>query len=212
MPVGKAKAAANDTGGEDFKLVVPCMTSVDEANIREYLERDQFFWLDLTAPGHDDLVWLHELFGFHPLALEDTEHFGQRPKLDNYVDYIFLVFYGAWRHRVEDPEPLRERHLFISGQYLITVHRDPFPPLEWQRDQLDGRVLHSEQFLLSGYSTHLPTASSRCSPGPAQSAPRGRQAHISPARLRSGSIKTMRRSSSLAIWLDSAPSPETVSI
>src|SRR5207342_3733949 len=66
----------------------------------------------------------------------------------NYGDYIFLVFYGAWRHRAEDVEPLREVHLFISGKYLITIHRDPLPALDQQREQLDGRVLHSEQFLL----------------------------------------------------------------
>ena len=97
MPVGKAKAATPDTAGADFKFVVPCFTSIDEATIRDHLERDHFFWLDLTAPSHEDLAKLHELFGFHPLALEDTEHFGQRPKLDDYGDYIFLVFYGAWR-------------------------------------------------------------------------------------------------------------------
>ena len=43
---------------------------------------------------------------------------------------------------------MREVHLFISGKYLITVHRDPLPPLDQQRHQLEGRVLHSEQFLL----------------------------------------------------------------
>jgi hypothetical protein len=58
------------------------------------------------------------------------------------VDYIFLVFYGARRHSAEDPEPLREVHLFISGRYLITVHRDPLPALDQQRHQLDGRVFH----------------------------------------------------------------------
>ena len=148
MPVGKAKAATPETAGEDFTFVVPSFTSIDEARIRDHLERDHFFWLDLTAPSHDDLAKLRELFGFHPLALEDTENFGQRPKLDNYGDYIFLVFYGASRHRADDPEPLREVHMFISGKYLITVHRDPLPPLDQQRHQLDGRVLHSEQFLL----------------------------------------------------------------
>jgi magnesium transporter len=30
----------------------------------------------------------------------------------------------------------------------VTIHRDPLPPLDHQREQLDGRVLHSEQFLL----------------------------------------------------------------
>ncbi len=148
MPVGKAKAAAAGTQGEDFRFAVPCFTAINEAAIRDHLERDHFFWLDLTAPGPAELAKLGELFGFHPLALEDTEHFQQRPKLDNYGDYVFLVFFGAWRHNPADMEPLREVHLFVSGQYLVTVHRDPLPPLDAQREQLDGRVLHSEQFLL----------------------------------------------------------------
>jgi magnesium transporter len=147
MPVGKA-AVIPRGAGEDVGFVVPCFTGIDEARIRDQMQRDQFFWLDLEAPGPAELTQLQEIFGFHPLAIEDTEEFGQRPKLDNYVDYIFLVFYGAWRHNAEDPEPLREVHMFISGKYLITVHRDPLPPLDQQRDQLGGRLLHSEQFLL----------------------------------------------------------------
>jgi magnesium transporter len=148
MPVGKAQAATIESAGEGFRFVVPTFTAIDEPQIRDHLERDHFFWLDLTAPSHEDLARGRDLFGFHPLALEDTEHFGQRPKLDNYGDYILLVFYGAWRHREDDPQPLRVVHLYISGHYLITIHREPLPPLDHQRDQLHGRVLHSEQFLL----------------------------------------------------------------
>jgi magnesium transporter len=148
MPVGKAKATTPGNEGDEFSVVVPCLTGIDEARIRDHLRRDQFFWLDLNAPGPDELAQLHQIFGFHPLTLEDTEHFGQRPKIDHYDEYIFLVFYGAWRHGPRDPEPLREVHLFISGQYLVTIHRDPLPPLDQQRAQLDGRALHSEQFLL----------------------------------------------------------------
>jgi magnesium transporter len=148
MPVGKAQAATVESAEKGFRFVVPCFTTIDEANIRDHLKRDHFFWLDLTAPSHEEITKLRELFGFHPLALEDTEHFDQRPKLDNYGDYVLLVFYGAWRHRRDDPEPLREVHLFVSGHYVVTVHRDPLPPLEQQRELLDGRVLHSEQFLL----------------------------------------------------------------
>ena len=148
MPVGKAEAKTPKSAGHQFRFVVPCFTHIEEARIRDQLQRDGFFWLDLTGPGPGEISELRELFGFHPLALEDTEEFGQRPKLDNYDDYIFLVFYGAWRHGDEDPNPLREVHLFISGQYLVTIHRDPLLPLEQQREQLDGRALHSEQFLL----------------------------------------------------------------
>jgi magnesium transporter len=38
--------------------------------------------------------------------------------------------------------------MFISGQYLVTIHRGSLPPFDQEREQLDGRVLHSEQFLL----------------------------------------------------------------
>jgi magnesium transporter len=39
-------------------------------------------------------------------------------------------------------------HLFISGHYLITIHRDPLPLFDQEREYLDGQVLHSEQFLI----------------------------------------------------------------
>jgi magnesium transporter len=148
MPVGKAQTAAAAGRDGEFGFVVPCMTAIDPARIADHLRRDHFFWLDLTAPTLDELAQLRELLGFHPLAIEDTEQFSQRPKLDDYGHYMLLVFYGAWRHRPEDPEPLREVHLYLSGQYLITIHRDPLPPLDQQRAQLDGRCLHSEQFLV----------------------------------------------------------------
>jgi magnesium transporter len=148
MPVGKAKAAAPDEIDSDFQFVVPCVTEIDEAWIKDHLERDHFFWLDMTSPTHEQLAKLRELFGFHPLAIEDTEEFGQRPKLDNYGDYVLLVFYGARGDTPEAADPLREVHLFISGKYVITIHRDPLSPLDEQREQLDGRTLHSEQFLI----------------------------------------------------------------
>jgi magnesium transporter len=148
MPVGKARVVAPEVAGPEFQFVVPCLTRIDEAEIRDYLKDDNFFWLDLTAPSHEDLAKLHELFDFHPLALEDTAQFAQRPKLDNYGDYVFLVFYGAWSNKPDDPMPLREVHLFISGRYLVTAHREVVPPLDRQREELEGRALHSEQFLL----------------------------------------------------------------
>jgi magnesium transporter len=148
MPVGKAKAATPQTAGDEFRLAVSCFTRIDEARIRDQLKRDEFFWLDLTSPSRDELIQLREIFGFHPLALQDTEQFSQRPKLDDYGDHVFLVFFGAWRDRAEDPQLLHEVHLFISGRYLVTVHRDPLLPLDQQREELDGRLLHSEQFLI----------------------------------------------------------------
>ena len=82
------------------------------------------------------------------MALEDALHFGQRPKLDDYGAYVFLVFYGAREHGPRDAAPLLEVQMFISGHYLVTLHQDPLPALDEQRERLDGLVLHSEQFLI----------------------------------------------------------------
>jgi magnesium transporter len=85
-----------------------------------------FFWLDLRAPTPDDLEVLSEAFGFHELALEDTEHFGQRPKLEDYDDHAFLVLYG-W---APDDDGLVEVHCYFSDGFLVTVRRDASPALD----------------------------------------------------------------------------------
>jgi magnesium transporter len=94
---------------------------------RESAERllasESFFWIDLHQPTESDFAVLRDVFQFHPLALEDSEHFGQRAKLDDYDDYVFLVVYGA----VPDEDRLVEVHCFYSERFLITVHRDDAP-------------------------------------------------------------------------------------
>ena len=147
MPVGKAGTGDQHQEDEDFPLVIPCFSELDEGEIRQHLKDDHFFWLDLISPSQEKLALLADIFHFHPLAVQDTEQFGQRPKLDNYGEHIFLVFYGVRRHEGGQPE-LIEVHMFISGQYLVTVHRDSLMPLDEQRKELAGRTLHSEQFLL----------------------------------------------------------------
>jgi magnesium transporter len=147
MPVGKARTGHQNEDDGDFRLVVPCFKAFDEEEIRKHIEDDHFFWLDLLSPSHEELRRLADIFHFHPLAVQDTEQFGQRAKLDNYGEHIFLVFYGVRQPDDGQPE-LQEVHMFISGQYLVTVHREPLAPLDEQRKELAGRTLHSEQFLL----------------------------------------------------------------
>jgi magnesium transporter len=149
MPVGRAEAhppeRAASTG---HGFTVPCLGTLDEGRIRELLDRDEFFWLDLSDPPREEVERLGEIFSFHPLAIEDTYNFGQRPKLDDYDHYMFMVFYGANEEAKDERDLLREVHLFVSGQYLITVHRGPLPALAEQHERLEGKVLHSEQFVL----------------------------------------------------------------
>jgi magnesium transporter len=91
--------------------------------VAELIRAGEFFWLDLADPGDDELRLLRETFGFHPLAVEDSEHFGQRPKAEDYDDFVFLVVYGF----SPDEDGLVEVHCFYSERYLVTVRRDPSP-------------------------------------------------------------------------------------
>ena len=95
----------------------------DRAEVQKLHDAGTFFWIDVEQPDADDFAVLRDVFGFHPLALEDSEHFGQRAKLDEYGDYVFLVVYGA----NPDDDRLVEVHCFYSERYLITLHRDETP-------------------------------------------------------------------------------------
>jgi magnesium transporter len=148
VPQHKAEALESEDPSRGIQLRVPCLTEIDEKRIRQHLADDRFFWLDLASPTPPELEHLGALFQFHPLAVEDTVHFHQRPKLEDFGDHVFLVFYGATEERGADDDPLTEVHLFISGKFLVTVHRAPLPALEKQRSQIEGRVIHSEQFVI----------------------------------------------------------------
>jgi magnesium transporter len=100
--------------------------------ISELVAEGGFFWLDLDQPDAEDFQVLREVFRFHPLAIEDSEHFGQRAKIDTYDDFAFLVLYGA----STDEDRLVEVHCFYSERYLVTVHRDEAPAFTEVRDRL----------------------------------------------------------------------------
>jgi magnesium transporter len=108
---------------------------------RESAERllasGSFFWIDVYQPTSDDFAILRDVFRFHPLALEDSEHFGQRAKLDDYDDFVFLVVYGA----VPDEDRLVEVHCFYSERFLVTVHRDEAPAFAELRERYQKRKL-----------------------------------------------------------------------
>lgn len=106
--------------------------ALDEV-VAERLRNGEFFWLDLHDPSADDFSLLRDRFGFHPLAVEDSEHFGQRPKAEDYEDFVFLVVYG-WS---PDEDGLVEVHCFCSERFLVTVRRDEAPELDALRARYD---------------------------------------------------------------------------
>lgn len=107
-----------------------------------------FLWLDLSAGDPANERLLSEVFGFHPLAVEDADHFGQRPKIEDFGDHVYLVAFGA--AGPGDDDGLAEVHLFHSERYLVSIHADTCPALDTVRrrahahaaDAAGVRLLH----------------------------------------------------------------------
>ena len=119
---------------------------VDEARIAELRRQGEFFWLDLVAPPADQIKDAGRIFGWHELAIEDTLHFGQRPKLDEYGDYVLLVFYGM--HYTGDETLPVEVHNYISGEYIVTVRPGSCLHLEDARKRLSEHTSDVEEYIV----------------------------------------------------------------
>ena len=56
---------------------------------------DRHLWLDVEQPTAEELEVVREEFHLHPLAMEDAIQRHQRPKVDQYADFYFVVFYAV---------------------------------------------------------------------------------------------------------------------
>src|SRR5687768_5952645 len=66
---------------------------------------------------------IEEEFALHPLALEDARHRGQRPKVDVYEKYFFLVMHAVQLKEGELRD--QEVHAFVGPSYLVTLRYAP---------------------------------------------------------------------------------------
>jgi len=113
------------------------------------------FWVDLEAPSAEEFALLETVFHFHPLAIEDAMRPFQRPKVDEYEGYFFLV---ADEVRIDlaslhqprnakdkdteddrDDEDVTSRQLalFLGSNFLVTIHVAPVQAVRSLRDRCD---------------------------------------------------------------------------
>jgi magnesium transporter len=118
---------------------------ISAAALKELIDSSAKFWLDLDGMDQQTTeTLLRDTFGFHPLAIEDTEQFGQRPKVDRYEGYALMVIYG-----VTETSSLVEVHCYRTENYLVTVHHDPCPELTKLGELLRrGAGLKPDQLML----------------------------------------------------------------
>jgi magnesium transporter len=126
---------------------VQVLDALDEQRIAELTQRDEFFWLDLAGPTTEQIEFLGRHFDWHPLMVEDLTHFEQRPKLDSYENYLYMVFYGA-REDEEGLPALSEVHLVVSGSYIVTARHAACHQLDELHTRFARRPAGNEQFVV----------------------------------------------------------------
>ena len=98
------------------------MTTPAERVEREWLDLASpvTLWVDLTAPTDDEFRLLSEVFGFHPLSVEDARSALQFPKVEPYPGYLYLVLHGIDLTNGRGQIATRTVHSFISRNYKDT--------------------------------------------------------------------------------------------
>jgi magnesium transporter len=84
-------------------------------------------WVDVTDATPEELAHVGKKFEFHPLALEDVERGGQRPKIDQYDDYQFIVFYAIATEF--DRCQTHEVDIFVGKHFMVSFHRSALPAI-----------------------------------------------------------------------------------
>ena len=117
------------------------LTAVDSDRMAADQKGGHAFWLDLVDPADTEVNRLGDLLGLHPVAIEDTREFGQRPKVDVYEDHVLLVFYTA---RLEESGSVTaiEVHVYAASGFLITVRRNRCDILDDLRARVEDMYEH----------------------------------------------------------------------
>lgn len=119
-----------------------------EVREREQSGQEAFVWIGLHEPDQQQMQDVADIFGLHPLAVEDAVHAHQRPKLERYDETLFLVLKTVnyvphdsvvlAREIVETGEIM----IFVGNDFVITVRHGEHGGLSEVRKRMDADPEH----------------------------------------------------------------------
>jgi magnesium transporter len=114
---------------------VEILTEASSDRLRSLVSGDEFFWLDLLRPSEEVVMGLVDAIGLDPRAAARALRFGATPELRRYESHAGLVFFGA-EPRGQGPAGLVEVHLFVRGDWVVTVRSEACGALDRLRVDL----------------------------------------------------------------------------
>jgi len=103
-------------------------------------------WHHILNPSDENLEYLKDNFHFHPLDIEDCkEEYNQRPKVDVYDDYYFMILHFPFFDRYNKFLRTREVKIFWGEDYVITIGKSHWVVTEMFKEGKEQEA-HSEAF------------------------------------------------------------------
>ncbi len=97
----------------------------------ETVESSGLRWVNIERPTPLETAWLEEHFDFHALDLEDVLSRNQRPKIDEYPNYLFIVLHFPVFDRQVGRLNAGELDIFVGPDFLVTIPNTPLQPVEY---------------------------------------------------------------------------------
>jgi magnesium transporter len=116
--------------GRRARAVVESQPAAQEPRV-EIVETPGLRWINIERPRSVDMAWLEEHFEFHPLDYEDVRSRNQRPKVDEYDDYLFIVLHFPRYDKRVSRLNAAEVDIFVGADFLITLPNEPLQPIEY---------------------------------------------------------------------------------
>ncbi|MFC2026762.1 magnesium/cobalt transporter CorA [Chloroflexota bacterium] len=96
-------------------------------------------WVDFLEPGEEDKQFLEEVFSFHNLAVEDfLSPLVHTPKVDDFDDYIFLIFHGINYASESDVVETAELSIFLGPNFIVSGHNEVLYSIEAVKNQIEN--------------------------------------------------------------------------
>jgi len=138
----------NEEASARFKLIDftdKHFTEKTLLNIEEcqpFLATDSITWIHIQGQIQPEIIKnLGLLFDLHPLALEDILNKGQRPKVEEFDNLLFVIM--AMPVETDGTNLVEQVSVFLGQNYIISFHggsEDPFEPLRERLRKKVGRI------------------------------------------------------------------------
>jgi magnesium transporter len=131
-------------------LVAPTPEPAERKPNVETITAEGLRWVNIERPSPLECAWLEEHFGFHALDLEDVLSRNQRPKIDEYPDYLFIVLHFPVFDRTVGRLNAGELDIFVGPDYLVTIPNQPLQPVEYLFERCRQKEELREQHFAKG--------------------------------------------------------------